>query len=227
MAIFEILKQQFLEQYELLLRLLIACLLGMAIGFGRKNRNKMAGIRTHAIVAFGAALMMLVSKYGFGDTVRYDAARIASQIVNGIGFLGAGIIFVKDNTSVSGLTTAAGIWATAGVGMCAGAGQYFLALAGGGLLIFLQELLHRIGFLSHEAYRANVKLTMKNKCSIRDLEEYIAGQQVEIASMRVNRSGSEKIDTKIEMELVFLPRQDKMEFINGLADFPGISSVRG
>ncbi len=227
MNFFEVLRQQCMEQYELLIRIIVAGILGMAIGFERKNRNKMAGVRTHAIVAFGAALMMIVSKYGFGDVPDFDAARVAAQIVSGIGFLGAGIIFVKDNTSVSGLTTAAGIWATAGIGMCAGSGMYFIAISGGILLVVLQELLHRIGFLSHEAYRANVKLTMKSKCSIHDLEEYITEKQVEIVSMRVNRSGSEKIDTKIEMELVFLPQQDKMEFINELADFPGISSVRG
>lgn len=113
----------------MLIRLVIACLLGMVIGFERKNRNKMAGVRTHAIVAFGSALIMVVSKYGFADAADFDATRIADQIVSGIGFLGAGIIFVKDNTSVSGLTTAAGIWATSGVGMSIGAGQYFIAIS--------------------------------------------------------------------------------------------------
>lgn len=223
--ILDMLRQQFLEQYELLLRLIIACILGMVIGFERKNRNKMAGIRTHAIVAFGAAFMMIVSKYGFADVASYDASRIASQIVSGIGFLGAGIIFVKDNILVSGLTTAAGIWATAGVGMSIGAGQYFIAICGGLLLVALQELLHRFSFLSREAFRATVKLTMNSKSSIHELEDYITGEQVEIDSIKVNRGG--KLDTKVEMELVFLPQHDKMEFLNRLADYPGVSSIRG
>lgn len=225
MYIFEMIRQQVLEQYELMLRIVIASILGLGIGFERKNRNKTAGIRTHVIVAFGAALIMIISKYGFADTLSYDPTRIASQIVNGIGFLGAGIIFVRNHTSVSGLTTAAGIWATAGVGMAMGAGMYFIAISSGIFLVVLQEILHRFHVFSREAYRATVKLTMKNKNTIYELENYISGEQVEIDSVKINRS--EKEDTRVELELVFLPHQDKVEFLNRLADFPGISSVKG
>lgn len=80
-------------QMEYLLRILIAAFLGLLIGNERKNRNKSAGIRTHAIVALGAALMMVVSKYGFFDGYEADASRIAAQVVSGVGFLGAGVIF--------------------------------------------------------------------------------------------------------------------------------------
>ena len=221
----EILKAQFMEQYEWLLRLIIASVLGMAIGFERKNRNKMAGVRTHAIVAFGSALIMIVSKYGFEDVNSYDASRIASQIVSGIGFLGAGIIYLKDNTSISGLTTAAGIWATSGVGMCIGAGQYFIAISSGILLIILQIICHRIGFLSNEPFRATVKLTVNNKVNIQKLEEYITDEQVEIKSIRINRS--DKADMKLEMELIFSPKHDKIEFLDRLAVYPGVVSIHG
>ena len=89
-------------QWELLFRIMIACILGIVIGLERKNRNKLAGVRTHAIVAFGAALIVVVSKYGFADIPNYDASRIASQIVSGIGFLGAGIIIVRNICSLIG-----------------------------------------------------------------------------------------------------------------------------
>ena len=95
-------------QMEYLLRILIAAFLGLLIGNERKNRNKSAGIRTHAIVALGAALMMVVSKYGFFDGYEADASRIAAQVVSGVGFLGAGVIFVRNNL-VNGLTTAAAV----------------------------------------------------------------------------------------------------------------------
>ena len=101
---------------ELFLRVIVASILGYMIGYERKNRDKSAGMRTHAIVALGAALMMVVSKYGFYDVEKVDSSRVAAQIVSGVGFLGAGVIFVRNNT-VSGLTTAAGLWTTAGVGM--------------------------------------------------------------------------------------------------------------
>ena len=115
-------------QIGYVLRIFFAGICGLMIGIERRNRLKEAGIRTHLIVALGSALMMIVSKYGFFDLqghsfLRADASRIASQIVSGIGFLGAGMIIWHHRT-VSGLTTAAGIWATAGIGMAIGAGLY-------------------------------------------------------------------------------------------------------
>lgn len=128
-------------QLDYVLRIAIACICGMMIGYERKSRNKEAGIRTHAIVALGAALIMIVSKYGFDDIAEYDASRAAAQIVSGIGFLGAGIIFVKKQM-VSGLTTAAGIWATSGVGMALGAGMYLLGVIISVMLILVQIITH-------------------------------------------------------------------------------------
>ncbi len=107
--------EQFLLEMKYLIGVVIALALGFAIGFERKLRSKEAGIRTHTIVCVGAALMMVVSKYGFGG-VQADSARVAAQIVSGIGFLGAGIIMFRGQ-KMHGLTTAAGVWATAGVGM--------------------------------------------------------------------------------------------------------------
>lgn len=78
--------------------LFIAALIGCMIGYERKNREKSAGLRTHAIVCMGAALMMVVSKYSFTDISDYDASRVAAQIVSGVGFLGAGTIFIKKNS---------------------------------------------------------------------------------------------------------------------------------
>lgn len=224
MLVLKLLKQC-LEQYELLIRLVIACVLGITIGFERKSRNKIAGVRTHAIVAFGAALIMIVSKYGFGDVPDYDASRIASQIVSGIGFLGAGIIFVKYNASVSGLTTAAGIWATSGVGMSIGAGQYFIAISSSILMLVLQELLHRVKFLSNETCHANIKLTMQNKINVQELEEFLLSKNVEIETVRMNISSNRV--TKLELEMVFSSNHDKVMFLNSLASCPNVISVYG
>ena len=118
----------------------LALVLGFAIGFERKLRFKEAGIRTHTIVCFGAALMMVVSKFGF-DGQEADVSRVAAQIVSGVGFLGAGIIMFRGQ-KMHGLTTAAGIWATAGVGMACGAGLYIFASVGAVLLIAVQSILH-------------------------------------------------------------------------------------
>lgn len=111
----------------------LALVLSAAIGAEREIRQKAAGLRTHSLVGLGAALFVLVSKYGFEDVVVpkavvLDPSRVAAQIVTGIGFLGAGLIFVRQD-SVRGLTTAASIWLTAAVGSAAGAGLPLLALA--------------------------------------------------------------------------------------------------
>jgi putative Mg2+ transporter-C (MgtC) family protein len=110
----------------MVLRLTLAGLLGGIVGAEREYRGKVAGTRTHLLVALGSALMLLVSQHGFGD--QGDPSRLAAQIVSGIGFIGAGAIMV-DRQSVHGLTTAAGIWVAAGIGMATAAGLYGLALA--------------------------------------------------------------------------------------------------
>jgi putative Mg2+ transporter-C (MgtC) family protein len=122
--------------------LALALGLSAVIGLEREFRQKSAGLRTHTLVGFGAALIMLVSKYGFGDVlgphVALDPSRVAAQIVSGIGFIGGGLIFVRRD-GVRGLTTAAVIWLTTAVGMAAGAGLWLLAVAatGGHLLVVL------------------------------------------------------------------------------------------
>lgn len=113
-------------QWLQILYLAVAIVLSTAIGMERQLRNKSAGMRTHTLVGLGAALFMVVSKYGFHDVlavdlIRLDPSRVAAQIVSGIGFIGAGLVFVRRN-KVRGLTTAASIWLTAAVGTAAGAG---------------------------------------------------------------------------------------------------------
>lgn len=127
---------------DLSVRLIVSTLCGFVIGFERKTRSKEAGIRTHAIVALAAALMMLISKYGFPESVSADKERVAAQVVSGIGFLGAGIIFYRRDM-LHGLTTAAGIWATAGIGMAIGAGMVAIGVICTTILLVLQIFLHR------------------------------------------------------------------------------------
>lgn len=106
------------------LRLLLAAGLGALIGYQRERASKPAGLRTHILICVGAALFTVASIYGFGTD---DAARVASGIVAGIGFLGAGAIIRSGEGIVAGLTTAATIWAVAGIGLAAGAGLYLVS----------------------------------------------------------------------------------------------------
>ena len=130
---------EFLSEARILLDLLLSVVLGFIIGIERKLRMKEAGIRTHTIVCVGAALMMVVSLHAFGDEA--DSARVAAQIVSGVGFLGAGMIVYKQH-EVHGLTTAAGVWATAGVGMACGGQKYVLAIGATLILLIVQCIFH-------------------------------------------------------------------------------------
>lgn len=149
----------------MLLHIALAAFLGFCIGFERKSRNKDAGIRTHTVLCAGAALMMVVSKYAFeGFTV--DAARIAAQIVSGVGFLGAGIIIFRKQR-MYGLTTAAGVWATAGVGMACGGGLYIVAVGSAAVLIGVQCLFHlkiRL-FQSKKTYSVRIRFRREEGAS--------------------------------------------------------------
>ncbi len=122
-------------ELDLILRIFVAALLGGIIGLEREYRAKEAGFRTHFLVALGSALFMVVSAYGFEEAAampghRVDVSRVASQVVSGIGFIGAGtIIFQKNENAVRGLTTAAGLWVVAAIGLACGGGMYRVAIA--------------------------------------------------------------------------------------------------
>ena len=128
---------------ELLLRLALAMFIGLVVGFERENHLKNAGLRTPSLVSLASALLMIVSKYAFYDVLPQgliaDPARVAAGIVSGIGFLGAGTIFMRSD-NVQGLTTAAGIWATAAVGMAIGAGLYVEGILVGLFVLVLNAL---------------------------------------------------------------------------------------
>lgn len=175
-------------QLEFLVRILLAGICGGIIGYERKSRNKEAGIRTHLIVASGAALIMIVSKYGFSDIlgdkgIALDPSRIAAQIVTGVGFLGAGMIFMRKNT-ISGLTTAAGIWATSAIGMAIGSGLYLLGIVTAVLIVLVQIILHQNHRWLKESYKEELSFVIdRNKDALKDLQERLKGLQIEILNV--------------------------------------------
>lgn len=145
---------------NMIFRMLISCVCGLIIGFERENRAKEAGVRTHCIVACASAMMMIISKYGFEDLiqtytsadVRLDPSRMAQGIVTGVGFLGAGTIYVQ-RSNIRGLTTAAGLWATCGIGMAIGGGMYVIGFSATFIIIATQLIFHSSGkfMISHKS----------------------------------------------------------------------------
>ena len=127
---------------DLIIRLILALVLGGAIGIEREYRAKEAGFRTHFLVALGSALFCLVSQFGFGFELK-DSSRVAAQVVSGIGFLGAGTIIFQKNM-VRGLTTAAGLWVTAAIGLACGTGMYVAAAVTTAMVLLGLEVLNFI-----------------------------------------------------------------------------------
>lgn len=183
-------------EFDFLIRLIVACLCGAVIGFERTKRQKEAGIRTHLIVALGSALLMIISKYAFGDleisaVVSADASRIASNVVTGVSFLGAGVIFVR-GASIKGLTTAAGIWATAAVGMGVGAGMYTLGIFVTVLMVVVQITLHKWFIHDNATCEMTVLVDHEDTDTLAEIKAKLAEHNIRIIGMEMKHLGEHK-----------------------------------
>ncbi|GEL15245.1 MgtC/SapB family protein [Pediococcus cellicola] len=185
-------------QLDLILRVLIAGGCGFAIGYERDARAKTAGLRTHIIIAVGAALMMIVSKYGFADLlgnkgIELDPSRIAAQIVSGIGFIGAGTIIVR-HEDVNGLTTATGLWTTAGIGMAIGAHMYVVGIISALLVLGTQVMLHRNLSWLRLPNTNEVRMRVKpGDHNISTIQNKLQAQDIEVTSMHVRKADTADI----------------------------------
>lgn len=210
-----------LIELEYVLRVVIAVLLGFAIGLERKMRFKEAGMRTHAIVAAGACLFMLISKYGFTDMDgRFDGARLAAQVVSGIGFIGAGMIMYRKQ-AVHGLTTAAGVWITAGVGMAAGAGMYILAASSTAIIIAVQCIMHIDCKFFKNKHFMSLWIIFENKTDECDTVKKIFDVD-EFVHLEAKKSGDGVVfSVLIRTDKVF----DDKFILNALNEYPFIHSI--
>ncbi len=212
----ELLHQQFTWQQigELVLRIVFSCVCGALIGIERSKRFKEAGIRTHIMVCFAAALMMIVSKYAFleiaGITKGADPARIAAQVVTGVSFLGAGVIF-RNGATVKGLTTAAGIWATSGIGLAVGAGMYLIGGIATVIIVALQFIMHKVQVGVDAFSVSHLQFTVSNDASFRQpFLDFLKEHKTQIAETRMEA----KENGEITYDLILrVPRQDSVEDI--------------
>lgn len=171
---------------EFVIRLVVASLMGVVIGLEREYRSKEAGYRTHFLVALGSALMMIVSQYGFSDVlktdlVRLDPSRLASQVVSGIGFIGAGTIILLQKQIVRGLTTAAGIWATSGIGLAIGAGMYVIGITATVLFLIGVEVLNYF-FKGISLRSMIVEFSTSSQDSLKDISALFSSKNFIISS---------------------------------------------
>ena len=214
--------------YEFVLRLFVAAMLGGVIGLEREYRAKEAGFRTHFLVALGSGLFMILSQFGFDDVlghyeqVSLDPSRIASQVVTGIGFIGAGTIIFQKHV-VRGLTTAAGLWVTSAIGMTAGAGMYVLSIATTVLVLICLEALYFI--LQHFGTR-NITVTFSTpkEENIQPVLQRLRDKEIIIDSYEMTRK-----DTSsghyfvVTMEMKFKRKRYKNHLLNFMAEFENVT----
>ena len=202
---------------SLLIRMILSSICGVFIGFERSRRQKDAGIRTHMIVALGAALAMIVSKYGFFDLLEYeglraDASRIASNVITGVGFLGAGVIFVKD-VSIKGLTTAAGIWATASVGLAIGSGMYTVGIGATLLMILFQLVFHK--FFSRLENTVNEFTVIINDTpnAVKNFRKMLAENKLNVEKCKMTRNPDSTVILDITIKKARTTSMDEIMLI--------------
>ncbi len=216
--------------WEYILRIVVAALLGGAIGLEREYRAKGAGFRTHFLVALGSALLMVLSQYGFMDllrengslSIRLDPSRIAAQVVSGIGFIGAGTIIFQKHV-VKGLTTAAGIWVVGAIGMGCGAGMYVLSIATTILVLFGLEsmnfLLAKFGVRS-----IVVKFTSESLDDINAVIERLRRLHIELDSYKMeDKHTSTGVLYNVDMELKVMRKKFKRRLLDILKEFDGVT----
>jgi putative Mg2+ transporter-C (MgtC) family protein len=218
-----------LTEKEIIIRLVMAVALGGFIGLERERlhvgyRTYSAGFRTHILVCLGSAVCMVVS-LGMHEQFKGDAARIAAQVVSGIGFLGAGAI-LREGLLVRGLTTAASLWVVASVGLAVGAGYYLIATFGTLLVLFSLVILGTI----EDFVRGNSKYDMLS-IVVSDSPEQVGliGSMLEkqlgiVKRIEVNRMG-EAGKVLVEVYLKLPPEANMLDILHGLAGLPGVYRV--
>lgn len=194
------------QQLEISFRLLLASILGAAIGFEREIHAHPAGMRTHLLVALGSAGFSVLSIFFFvspaapNGSFPTDPSRIAAQVVSGIGFLGAGAI-LKYGTSVRGLTTAASLWATAAVGMAAGAGALIVALVTTGLIVFslgpLNWVINRLRGNEQQLFR--LRLMANRLEAVGEVSRALAISRIEIGGVNTQRLSKGRYEIELDL----------------------------
>lgn len=214
--------------YEFVLRLFVAAILGGVIGLEREYRAKEAGFRTHFLVALGSGLFMILSQFGFDNVlghyqlVSLDPSRIASQVVTGIGFIGAGTIIFQKHV-VRGLTTAAGLWVTSAIGMTVGAGMYVLSIATTVLVLLCLEALYFI--LQHFGTR-NITVTFSTpqEENIQHVLQRLRVKEVIIDSYEMKRKDSSSgFYYVVTMEMKFKRKRYKNHLLNFMSEFEEVT----
>ncbi len=208
-----------MEWKVFIVRLLLATLLGSVIGFEREYHAKEAGVRTHLLVALGSCLFMIISVYGFDfmldrDHVSFDPSRIASQVVTGIGFIGAGTIILQKQM-VRGLTTAAGLWVTAAIGLACGNGMYVIAVVTTAIVLISLGLINvYLPYISQKERR--ITFLAEDYAVMAEILNQLRQEKITVLNYEMHKSAEEN-DGKMLVTLeIRMKRYDNVKGITSI-----------
>ena len=176
-----------LELFPVFFRMILAFLCGSAIGLERSAKNQPAGMRTHILVCMASAVAMTCGLYLYLKLeLVSDISRIASQVVAGLGFIGAGTIVVKQKTAIKGLTTAAGLWTTGIIGLCLGAGYYELAVVGTVLVLLAETAFARLALKIHLNPVYEFTIYYREKGALDEVMRFCKDRRMTIRRLRIH-----------------------------------------
>lgn len=210
------------------LRILMAVIVGGLIGLERGMKNRPAGLRTYMLVCTGACLIMLTNQYIYQTFQTGDPTRMAAQVVNGIGFLGAGTIIVTRRNQIKGLTTAAGLWSAAGVGLALGIGFYEAALVGSIAIFFVMTLLQKMDNRMHRKTKTvEVYMEVSSELTLGELLRTIRETEYEVQD--VQRESSLESESNGNRAYIAILKSKKrcnhIEIVESVRQIPGIVYV--
>lgn len=179
------------EVLDIIIKMVLALVCGGILGIERERKKRAAGFRTYMLVCLGSALVMMTNQYIFESYQTGDPARMAAQVISGIGFLGAGTIIVTRHNRVKGLTTAAGLWASACVGLAIGIGFYEAAVIGAVMIFVAMVIMHGMERrIASSTKLCILYVEMKKMSVLRTIRFYIKENNIELLDMEVEKTGN-------------------------------------
>lgn len=174
---------------SIVLRMLLAMVVGGILGLERGRKNRPAGFRTYILVCVGSVLVMLTNQYAYEYFGVSDPVRMGAQVISGIGFLGAGTILVHNNTQVKGVTTAAGLWTSACCGLAIGIGFYEGAVIGSLAILLVLTLLQRLDAYIHSCTKiVDIYMEYESRFALSALLEFAKASDLCISDIQINKS---------------------------------------
>ena len=215
---------RYVTYFAVILRIVVAVILGGILGMEREMKNRAAGLRTYVLVCLGACIVMMTNQYIYQAFHTGDPVRLGAQVVSGIGFLGAGTIIVTKRSQIKGLTTAAGLWATAGLGLAIGIGFYEAALAGAVAILGIFSLMQKMdNQMRNNSNRMDVFVEISREFSLGDFLREVKELGIEASNFQRERESETQSEVRAyTVTLKMRKRRHHTEVLADLFKLPGV-----